>query len=45
MDFQSSLGMLNSSNNDIQNLLHSLSSIGPSVSTEMPLAEAYLKAS
>ena len=49
MDFQSSLGMLNSSNNDIQkkkiqNLLHSLSSIGPNVSMEMPLAEAYLKA-
>ena len=45
MDIKSSLGMLNSSNNDIQkrkiqNLLHSLSSIGPSVSMEMPLAKA-----
>ena len=45
MDFKSSLGMLSSSKNDIQkrkiqNLLHSLSSIGPSVSMEMPLAKA-----
>ena len=45
MDFKSSLGMLSSSKNDIQkrkiqNLLHSLSSIGPSVSMEMPLAKS-----
>ena len=45
MDFKSSSGMLSSSNNDIQkkkiqNLIHSLSSIGPSVSMEMPLAKA-----
>ena len=47
MDFKSSSGMLSSSNNDIQkkkiqNLIHSLSSIGPSVSMEMPLAKDYL---
>ena len=46
----SSLGMLRSSDNDIQkrkiqNLIHSLSSIGLSVSMEMPLAKAYLKVS
>ena len=45
MDFKSSSGMLSSSKNDIQkrkiqNLIHSLSSIGPSVSMEMPLAKA-----
>ena len=50
MDFKSSSGMLSSSNNDIQkkkiqNLIHSLSSIGPSVPMEMPLAKAYLKVS
>ena len=50
MDFKSLLGMLSSSDNDIQerkiqNLIHSLHSIGPSVSMEMPLAEAYLKVS
>ena len=43
MDIKSSLGMLNSSNNDIQqkkmqNLLQSLSSIGPNVSMETALA-------
>ena len=45
MEFKSLLGMLNSSKNyiqkiKIQNLLHSPSSIGPSVSMEMPLAKA-----
>ena len=45
MNFKSSSGMLSSSNNDIQkkkiqNLLHSLSSIGPSVSIWMALAKA-----
>ena len=45
MEFKSSSGMLSSSNNDIQkkkiqNLIHSLSSIGPSVSMEMPLSTA-----
>ena len=42
--------MLSSSNNDIQEKkiqkpIHSLSSTGPSVSMEMPLAKAYLKVS
>ena len=50
MDFKSSSGMLSSSKNDIQkrkiqNLIHSLSSIGPSAPLEMPLAKAYLKVS
>ena len=45
MEFKSLLGMLSSSKNyiqkiKIQNLLHSPSSIGPSVSMEMPLAKA-----
>ena len=50
MDFKLSSGMLSSSNNDIQkkkiqNLIHSLSSMGPIVSMEIPLAMAYLKVS
>ena len=50
MDIKSSLGMLNSSNNDIQqkkmqNLLHSLSSIGPNVSMETALAQASFRVS